>query len=132
MVAEFGEGFNDLRACYRTGNDFNQFQVAWRVEEVRAGPVLLPFFGHALGDTADRQTGGVRGDDGAGFSELRNARKQCALDFEIFRDDLDDPVRFGAELQIVFEIAGDDALFEPAREKCRGPGFCGGSEARPD
>jgi len=26
------------------------------------------------------------------------------LNLEIFRDDLDDPVRFGAELQIVVEI----------------------------
>src|SRR6266576_3848167 len=92
----------------------------------------LPEEWQALSDAAHRQARGIRGDNGAGFSHLRDTREQCALDLEIFRDDFDDPVRFGAELQIVVEIAGDDAIFEPACEKCRGPGFCGGSEARAD
>ena len=112
------------------GNNFDQLQVARRVKEMRAGPVLLPFLGQALGDAAHGQTGGIRGDDGAGLANLRDAREQRALDLEIFRDDFDDPVRFGAEFQIVFEIAGDDAIFEAAREKCRGLGFCGGGKAR--
>ena len=85
--------------------------------------------GQALGNAADGQAGGVRGDDRAGLANLRDAREQRALDLEIFRDDFDDPVRFGAELQIVFEIARNDAIFEAAREKRRGLGFCGGSEA---
>ena len=64
-----------------------------------------------------------------GLRTCGDAREQRALDLEIFRDDFDDPVRFGAEFQIVFEISRDDAIFEAAREKRRRLGFCGGSEA---
>jgi len=95
--------------------------------------VLLPFFGQTLGDAADRP--GPR----YSWRQWRRVFRTCAtrasnarLNLEIFRDDLDDPVRFGAELQIVVEIARDDAIFEPAREKCRRPGFCRGGEARAD
>ena len=96
---------------------------------MRARPVLLPFLGHPFGDAAHGQAGSIRGDDRAGLANLRDAREQRALDFEIFGDDFDDPVRLGAKFQVILEIAGDDAILEAAREKCGGPGLDGGGEA---
>ena len=97
---------------------------------MRAGPVLLPFLGQALGNAADRKAGGIRGDNRARFANRGDAREQRALDLEIFGDDFDDPVGLGAEFQIVFQIAGDDAVFQAAREKRGGLRFHRGREAR--
>ena len=130
VVAEFGERFDHLGARRRSRNNFDEFQIARRIEEMRARPVLLPFLGHSFRDAAHGQAGGIRGDDRAGLANLRDAREQRALDFQIFGDDFDDPVRLGAKFQVIFEIAGDDAIFEAPREKCGRLGFDGGGEAR--
>ena len=130
VIAKFGERFDHLGARRRAGNNFDQFQIARRIEEMRARPMLLPFLGHPFRDAAHGQAGGIRGDDRAGLANLRDAREQRALDFEIFGDDFDDPVGLGAKFQIVFKIAGDDAIFEAAREKCGGLGLDGGGKAR--
>ena len=130
VVAEFGESFDHLGARRRSRNNFDELQVARRIEEMRARPVLLPFLGHPFRDAAHGQAGGIRGDDRAGLANLRDAREERALDFEIFGDDFDDPVRLGAKFQVIFEIAGDDAILEAPREKCGRPGLDGGGEAR--
>ena len=130
VIAELGERFDHIGTRGRAGNDFNELEIARRIEKMRAGPVLLPFVGKSLGDAAHGQTGGVGGDDRSGLANFGDAREQCALDLEVFRDDFDDPVRFGAELQIVFKISRDDAVFQAARKKRGGLGFCGGSQAR--
>jgi hypothetical protein len=97
---------------------------------VGAGPVLLPLVGQALGNAAHGQAGGIRGDQRAGFADLGDAREQRSLDLQVFCDGFDDPVGLGAELQVVFKIAGDDALLQPFVEKRRGAGFRGGGQAR--
>ena len=94
-----------------------------------AGPVLLEFFGHAFGDEMDGKAAGIGGDDGAGLAELRDAGKEIAFDFEIFGNDLDDPIGFGDAGEIVFKIADGDLFRESRREKCGGTGFFCGFEA---
>ena len=53
-VAEIGERIEDFGPRGRAGNQFDQLHVARRVEEMRAGPMLLEFGGEAGGDLADR------------------------------------------------------------------------------
>ena len=130
VVAKFGERFDHFGARRRPRNNFDEFQIARRIEEMRARPVLLPFLGHPFRDAAHGQAGSIRGDNRAGLANLRDARKQRALDFEIFGDDFDDPVRLGAKFQIILEIAGDDAILEAPREKRGGPGLDGGGKPR--
>ena len=97
-----------------------------------ASPVLLKLFGQAFGDEMDREAAGVGGDDGAGLAELGDARKELALDFEIFRDDFDDPIGFGNAREIIFEIADGDFFGERGREKGGRAGFFCGVEASAD
>ena len=109
-VAEFRERVENFGGSFRPGDQFDQFQIARRVEEMSAGPVLLEFLAHAFGDQVNRQSGGIGGDDGSGLAELGHAREQAALDLEIFGDHFDDPVGVFAARQVVFEIADGDFI----------------------
>ena len=131
-IAEFGERGENAGESSGTRYNLDQLQVARRVKEVRAGPVLLEFFGQALGDEMDRKAARVGGDDGAGLAELRDARKEFALDFEIFGDDFDDPIGFGDAREVIFEIADVDFFGERGREKRGGAGFFCGVDASAD
>ena len=95
---------------------------------MRAGPMLLEFLAHALGDQMNRQAGGIGGDDRAGLAELRHAGKQVALDVEIFGDDFDDPVGVFATRQVVFKIADGDFFRQRGGKKSGGLGFLCGIE----
>ena len=75
-VAKIGEGFQDFGGGFRPGDQFDEFQIARRIEEMRAGPVLLKFFAHAFGDEMHGQARSVGGDDGAGLAKLGDAREQ--------------------------------------------------------
>ena len=56
---------------------------------MRTRPVASKILAAAFFDAAHRQTRGIRGDDCAGTAILFDARKQRALNFEIFRDHLE-------------------------------------------
>ena len=122
VLQNFGRSF-------RAGDDFDEFHVARRIEKVRAGPVLLELFRQTFGDEVNGQAGGVGGDDGTGLAELCDFGEQAAFDFQIFGDDLDDPVGVGDARKIVFKIADGNFGSESGREKCGGLGFFGGVEA---
>jgi hypothetical protein len=79
-VAKVAQRFDHLRRRFRSGNDFHQLQVARRVKEVCAGPVLLKLVGQSFGNQAYGQARGVGGNDGSGFAELRDTGKELALD----------------------------------------------------
>ena len=70
-IAEIGERVEDFGRSGRAGNQFDQLHVARRIEEMRAGPMLLEIVVEAFGDLADGQAGGVGGDDGAGAAMRR-------------------------------------------------------------
>ncbi len=79
---------------------------------MRSRPVLLKLFAHPLGDQAHGQPRSIRGHNRAGLTELRHAREEFSLDFQIFRDCLDDPVRLRAPRQIIFEVSDRHFLRE--------------------
>ncbi len=85
---------------------------------MRAGPVLLEIGVGLGGDLADGKAGGIGGDDGAGAAVRGDASQQLALDLQIFGDDLDDPIGFGAPGEIVFEIADGDASCRAGSKEC--------------
>ena len=78
-IAEISERVELRRGRCRPGNNFDQFQIARRIEEMRAGPVLLPFLGQAFGDAMHGQAGSIRGDDGAGLAKLRDFCEKARL-----------------------------------------------------
>ena len=86
---------------------------------MRPRPMLLEFFAHALGDRMHRQSGGIRGDDGARLANLRDARKQLPLDLQILRHNFNDPVRLRTAPQIILEIPNGNAFRQGRCEKCR-------------
>ena len=78
-VAEIGERVEHFGPRGRAGNQLDQLHVTRRIEEMRAGPMLLEFGGEPGGDLADGQAGGVGGDDGAGAAmRRRRDRRSCA------------------------------------------------------
>src|SRR5262249_30171436 len=94
--------------------------------------MLLELFGHAFGDEMNGKAAGVGANDGTGFAELRNAREEIALDFEIFGDDFDDPVGFSDAWEIIFKIADRDFFGESRSEKGGWARFLCGFEACTD
>ena len=128
-IAEIRQSVEHFGKRCGTGNEFDQFHVSRRIEEMRAGPVLLEIGGGVFRDLADGQAGSVGGYDGAGAAMRRYAIEEFALDFEIFGDGFDDPVGFGAAREIVFEIADGDAVSGGWREECGGARFERGFEA---
>ena len=125
-VANLVERFENVAACLRAGNQLDQFHVAWRVEKVRAGPVLLEIVRAPFGDEVNGQAGRVGCHDGARLADRFDARKKAALDFEILGDGFDDPVHLAAPGEIVFEIARGDEPRRLRREKgCRARFFRG-------
>ena len=110
------------------GIDLQQAHVARRIEEVRAEPGAAEVVGEAFDDFRDRQTAGVRGDDGAGLANLFDLAQQAALDLEVFDDGFDDPVDIGELVEIVFEVADGDQARERWLEEGGGLGLHRGFE----
>ena len=82
--------------------------------------MLLKLIAHAFRDQMHRQSRSVRRCNRAWFAKLRHAGQQFALDFQVFRHDLDNPIRLGAACQVVFEIPDDNLVRQRRREKGRG------------
>ena len=91
-VGELGDAADDRRIGVGGRDDLEQVQVARRIEEVRAEPVLPERVGPAFGDARERNAGGVRADDACRRAIALDAREQRLLDVEPLDDRLDDPV----------------------------------------
>src|ERR1044072_7371155 len=100
-VEEAVDGARDFRLRPLSPYQFDQMQVARRVEEVRAEAVCAELFGEAFGNLADRDAARVRGDDRAGLAELLDALEELALDVEVLDDGLDDDVAVLDARQVV-------------------------------
>ena len=57
VIAEMGERLDHVGLRGGTGNNFDELQVARRIEEVRACPVVLPLCRQAFGDAVHGETG---------------------------------------------------------------------------
>ncbi len=110
----FDDEIDDFRVGVGVGDDFEQVQVARRVEKMRTQEAPREAVAQALGDLADGQPGRVGRDDGVGGDHFRQPRHQAALDVEALDHDFDHPVGVGSFIQIVVNIAGTNT-FEVAR-----------------
>ena len=132
LIAKFGEGVEHVGVSAWAGDQFDELHVARRVEEVRAGEVLLKIGRAACGDFVHGDAGGVGGDEGAGAADGFEAGEQGALDVEIFGDGFEDPVSFGAKGEVVGEVAGRDETRGFGREEGCGARFFRGVESGRD
>ena len=79
-VAEAGDAVHHLRAGVGGRNDFEQREVARRVEEMRAEPVPAECRRAALRDVGNRDARRIRADDGVGAAVWLHPRQQRLLD----------------------------------------------------
>ena len=75
---------------------------------MRAEPVPAKVLGHPCHNAGNWQARCVCSNDGAGRAVLLRLRQQCALDLQILRHRLDDPVALGDPLQVIVEVARRD------------------------
>src|SRR5690242_17163456 len=97
---------------------------------MRSGKVTAEIFAAALFNAANRKPGSVCGNERAWAAVRFDFSEECALDIEIFRDRFDDPIGFGAPIEIVFKVANLNAARDFWREECGGAGLQGAIESR--
>ena len=107
-LRELAEGLGDLRVGLGGGDDFQQVQVAGRVEEVRAHEAALEVLAAALDLEVHGDAAGVAADDRGFLGDLLHAFPQAAFGVEFLDDRLEDPVGVLEVLEVVFEVAGRD------------------------
>ncbi len=106
-----------LRVGVVCRDEFEEFEVARRVEKVRADKALLETIRPPLGDLVDGNAARVGRDHGVVARVLLDARHHAALHVELFDDDLDDPVGLRDALEIVLEVAEPHACLALLVEK---------------
>jgi hypothetical protein len=74
-----GSGLNDVRLRLRCRDDFQQVEIARRVEEVGAEPVLPEIVAPPFGERGDRNARRVGTDNRAGAARGINLLQQAAL-----------------------------------------------------
>ncbi len=104
-LSEGARGLNDLSVRLGGRDDLHQLKVARRVEEVRPQEALLEVLRTTLGDAAQRDAGGVGGDDGGLLGDLLDARHEPLLRLQLLDDRLEDPVRLRDPAEVVVEVA---------------------------
>src|SRR6185503_4460991 len=98
-------------------DQLEQVQVARRVEEVRAQPVLPETVGPPFGNRGDRDPRGVGADDGVGAADGFDAFHQRALGVELLDHRFDDPVGVAGGGQVLVEAARGDERDGVRREE---------------
>ena len=107
-VGELFDVGQDAGVGFRAGDQLHQVEVARRIEEVRAEEVAAELGRESFGDFGERDAAGVGGDDGVGAARGFDFAPEVALGVEVFDDGFDDPVAFGDQVEVVFEVAGQD------------------------
>ena len=89
----------------RGWDDFEQPQVAGRVEKVGSAEMLFKVFASSLGHQVDGNTRSIGTDQGARFAELLHLIVNDFFDIEAFNHHFNHPIAGGNVLHVVFEIA---------------------------
>ncbi len=110
-----GKEVEHRRVRFRSGDDFEQLQIARRVEEVRSAEVLPEVVAPPLREQRNRNARRVRRDERSGLAVLFHPLEELLLDVEPLDDDLDDPIAVGHLREVVVEVAGGDAPRKPLR-----------------
>ena len=98
-------------------DDFQQMQVARRIEEVGAEPMAAEVVAAALGERMNRNAGCIRADDRSGAPGLIDPGEQGPLHVELFDDGFDDPIGFGESLKSLIKAGCGDELPGVRREE---------------
>ena len=108
-----------MTALLRLGgrNDFEQAQVARRVEEMRAEPMAAEVVAATLRQSRDRNAGRVRAHDRSGAPCGVHLLEQRPLDVQPLDDRLDDPVSLGDAGETSVKASGGDQLPGVGREE---------------
>jgi len=69
----------------------------------------------------ERDAAGVGGDDGVFFARRFDFAPEVALQVEVLDDGFDDPVALADQVQVVFEVAGQDEGGPVGAEEAAGP-----------
>ena len=116
-IGEVNDRLHDCRQRVRPWNDFEQLQVARRIEEMRAEPVTTEILAPSFGQRRDRNAGRVGADHRARAPLGIDLLEERAFHVQPLHDRLDDPVRFRDALQVFVEAARRDQLRRVRREK---------------
>ena len=107
---ELNHGFKHLGPSRLARDNFQQFQITWRIEKVRPQEMRLEIFTASFGDSVNRQAGGIGGNDTIRPSRSLDARQDLVFDIQPFHHGLDDPVRLGQAVYVIFNIPQGDQL----------------------
>ena len=134
VFAERRHALDDLGQRVRAGDDFEEFQVTRRVEEMRADEMLAHVLVHGFEHRADQDAARVRADDGSLRAVLRDLLEDRLLDGQVFFDHLADPVAVGDLGEVVVEVADLDHIdqgfaIDRGRFGFEQGGFAGGRKA---
>ena len=108
VVGELDDRTLDRRIGIRRADDFDQPQIARRIEEMRSERVRAERRRPAFDDGRDRDARRVGADDRMRRAIAVDAREERLLDVEPFDDGFDDPVGGRDARQVVVEAAGAD------------------------
>jgi hypothetical protein len=109
-LAEFDIGELPQRVELRAlgADDFQQPHIARRVEEMRDAEIVFQRRRHPRRKLAQRNGGGVGGDDRAWLAHRGDLLIERLFDVQPLDHGLDDPVGLGKLAHIVFNVAGRD------------------------
>ena len=88
FLAEFHHEIHNVFICFRAGNDFHEFHVARRIEEMGSQKTFFQSGTELRADVFNGNTGGVCGNDTGRFDHFFHFGKKFLLDFEILHDNL--------------------------------------------
>ncbi|OQC55055.1 MAG: hypothetical protein BWX55_00230 [Deltaproteobacteria bacterium ADurb.Bin022] len=108
FLAELHHVIHDVFLCCFAGNDFHEFHVTRRIEEVGSQKALFQRGAELRADIFNGNTGGVGGNDAGWFDHFFHFGKEFLLDLEVLDDNLADPVHIGQPVQIVLKVADFD------------------------
>ncbi|GBD28788.1 hypothetical protein HRbin31_00809 [bacterium HR31] len=112
-------------------DQFQQPQVAGRVEEVGTEEVPAKSFGTAVGDLPHGQTRGVGAHHHAGSPEPLQPFQESLFDLEVLHHRLDDPVAVRDPVQVVLQVPYGHQLGPLRSRERRGPHLQGPFQAGP-
>ncbi len=105
---EFHHELGQFRIGLGGWDDFQQFQVAGRVEEMGSQEVGFEFIRAAFGNLPDRQTRGVGGNDTSRSPAFFYPGHDLVLNGQVLYNDLDDPVDFLDPVPVILHIPDGD------------------------
>ena len=104
LVAKLADGLNDRIQGLRRGNQFQQLEIARRIEEMGSQPVPAKIVAQPLPKAGYRNPGGVGADDRSWPSDAIQVLEQADLEVKVFRDSFNDPIHRSEPVPVILQI----------------------------